>query len=127
VGNVVRSDEGSELLVRRENFAIHRRQDFVRQTLLIRIGKARRKFLERENEGVVGNDALGLLRDFFGDQAHGDKVITHAGAQNVLGLQEGLWNLMQASDVVFVVLYRVQWHRKRQVGKARVNPSAAAR
>ena len=53
-------------------------------------------------------------------------MIAHAGAQNVLGLEEGVGNLVQASDVVFVVLHRVEWHGKREVGHTHMNASAAA-
>ena len=40
MGYVVRLDEGSELLVRRENFVTNGGRDLVGETLLIRIGKS---------------------------------------------------------------------------------------
>src|SRR5581483_5952360 len=96
---IVGSDKGGELLVRRKNFAVNRRSDLVRETFLIRIGKAGRKFFERKNEWIGGDHALRLPRNLFGDEAYWDKMIAQTGFQNALRLQERLGNLVQASDV----------------------------
>jgi hypothetical protein len=53
-------------------------------------------------------------------------VIVHSGAEHLLGLEEGLGDLVQAGDVVLVVLDGVEGHGKREVGEVGVDAAAAA-
>jgi hypothetical protein len=54
-------------------------------------------------------------------------VIFHTGAEDVLGLEEGLGDLVETRDVVLVVLDGVEWHGKREVSKIGMDASTAAR
>ena len=51
----------------------------------------------------------------------GDEVVLYAGAEDVFGLEEGARNLVEARDVVLVVLDGVEGHGEREVGDAGVD------
>ena len=95
------------------------------EPLLVGVGEAGRKFLEREDEGVGGDHAFGLAGNLFGDEADGNEVIFHSGAEDFLGLEESPWDLVEAGDVVLVVLDGVEWHGKREVGEVGMDATAA--
>jgi len=64
VGDVVRGDESSELLVGREDLVVDRGSDLVRETILFGVGKVGGEFLERKDEWVGGDDSFGLAGIF---------------------------------------------------------------
>ena len=126
VGNVVRGDEGGELLVRREHLVVDCGGDLVGETLLVGLGEAGRKFLEGKNEGIGGDDSFGLPGNLFRDEADGNQVIFDAGAQDLFGLEEGLGDLVKACEVILVMLDGVEGHGERKVGEGGVDASPAA-
>ena len=62
-----------------------------------------------------------LDREFLDQKADGHQLVFHTRVQDFGGLAEHARNLVQTSDVILVVLDRVEWNRKRQVGKAGMN------
>ena len=58
---------------------------------------------------------------FSEQKANGHELVFHAGAQNFGGLAEDARNLVQARDVVFVVLDGIERNGERQIGEAGVD------
>ena len=59
--------------------------------------------------------------NFFQKESNGHELVFHAGAQNFGGLAQDARNLVQARDVVLVVLDGIEGHGKRQIGEAGVD------
>ena len=53
---------------------------------------------------------------FSSEKADGHEFVFHAGAEDFGGLAENARNLVEAGDVVFVVLDRVERNGERQIG-----------
>jgi hypothetical protein len=64
--------------------------------------------------------------NLFGDESDGDEVIVYSSAEDFLGLEECPRDLVQSRDVILVVLDRVEWHGKREVGQVCVDAATAA-
>ncbi len=126
VGDVVRGNEGRELLVSGKDLVVDGGGDLFGETLLFGVGEAGGELLERKEEGVGGDHALSLAGNLFGDESDGDEVIVHSGAEDFLGLEEGARDLVEARDVVLVVLDGIEWHGKREVGEVDMDATAAA-
>ena len=104
VGNVVGLGPCGELLIGGEDDVVDGFVDLRGEPALFRFGEGCGKLLERQEEGVGGDDAVALLRDLGSQELDGDEVVGNAGAQNGLGLGEGGGDLVQAGNVVLVML-----------------------
>ena len=91
----------------------------VRRCLVVG-GDAGRELLRGDQEGIGGDDAVALRGDLLEQEADGHEVVLHAGAQDFLGLGEDAGDLVEAGDVVLVVLDGVERDGEREVGEVGV-------
>ena len=119
---IIVTHEGDETLVGRKNLAIDRGQHRRSQPLLISLGNAGRKFLQRLGKGAgvsLGVGDLLSLRHHFFQQVTGRHQpvfhsLTHVGGH----LLEHPGDLMQSGEVVVVVLHAIERRQRHQFQKA---------
>ena len=121
VRGVVRGDEGGEGAVGGDDVLVDGVGDLGGEALLVFSGDAGGVLLRWDEEGVGVDDAVALAGDFFEQEADGHEVVFHAGAEDLGGLGEDAGNLVEARDVVLVVLDGVEGHAERKVGEAGVD------
>ena len=115
VRSVFRAQKGSEGLVGGKDIGLDGGGDLLRQTLLVFRRDFRRIFLCRNQKGIGVDDALALNRQLLDQESHRHQVVFHAGAQHFRGLAEDARNLVQARNVVLIVLHRIKRNRQRQI------------
>ena len=118
---VVGAHEIGELAVGRQHVGIDRVGDFLGQTLLIFSGNVGGIFLGGQQKRIGVDDALALHRNFFQQEAHRHQLVFHASAQDFGGLIQHARNLVQARDVILVMLHRIERDRERQIGQVGVD------
>ena len=95
--------------------------DRLGEALLILQRNAGRIFLGRQQKRVGRDDALTLRRNLFRQKSHRHELVLHTRPKNFGDLAQGARNLVQARDVVFVMLDRIERHRQRQIGEIGVD------
>src|SRR5215467_12131561 len=68
------------------------------------------------------NDALALYWKLLQKKSHRHEFVLHTGTKNLGGLVQDAGNLVQARNVVLIVLDRIERDRKRKIGEAGVHP-----
>ena len=53
-------------------------------------------------------------------------MISHTSAQNLFRLKQGLGDLVEAGNIILVMLNGVEGHREREIGQAGMNAPSAA-
>src|ERR1700735_1219211 len=113
IRRVVVGDESAESFVCGDYIGVDCIGNLLGEAFLIVGGNLRGIFLGRQQERIGVNDALALHRNFLQQKFHGHQFVVHSGAQNFGGLGQHARNLMQARDVVLVVLHRIERNGKR--------------
>ena len=118
---VVGAHEIGELAVGRQHTGIDCVGNFLGQTLLIFSGNVGGILLGGQQKRIGVDDALALHRNFFQQEAHRHQLVFHASAQDFGGLIQHARNLVQARDVILVMLHRIERDRERQIGQVGVD------
>ena len=113
VGNILGGDEAGERLIGRQHLVIGDVGNLLGEALLIRGGDTGGKLLRRRKKGVGRDDAIALHWNLFQQKPDRHEVVLHTGAENLFGLREDAWDLVKASDVVLIPLYRVEGNSER--------------
>ena len=115
------ADEIGEFLVGRNDVGVDGIGDLLRQALLIVGRNIGGIFFRRQQKRIGVNDALALRRNFFEQKAHRHQLVFHAGAQDFGGLAQRARNLVQARDVILVMLDGIERNGERQIREAGVD------
>ena len=117
VRGVLGGDEGGEGLVGGQDLGVDGVGDLFGEPLLVLGRDARRELVGGDQEGIGGDDAVALRGDLLEQEADGHELVLHAGAQDLFGLGEDAGDLVEAGDVVLVVLDGVERDGEREVGQ----------
>ena len=118
VRRVFGAHESRERLVSGNDVGVDGVGDLLGQALLVFGGDAGGIFFCRQQERIGVDDALALHGNLFEEKSNGHEVVFHAGAKDFGGLGEDARNLLQAGDVVLVVLDGIEGDGERQVREA---------
>ena len=121
VRGVVVGDEGGEGGEGGVDLVVDGLRDGGGEALVVGVGEAGGHLLDGDEEGVGGDDVVALGGDFFEDEARGHEVILHAEAEDFGGLGEDAGDLVEAGDVVLVVLDGVEGDGVGEVGEGDVD------
>ena len=116
LGSILRGDKLREILVRGYCLVVDGVGDLLRQALLVFGGDPGGIFFCGQQKGIGVDDSLALRRNFLRQEAHRHEFVLHAGLQHFDCLRQRLRNLFQSRDVIFVMLYGIERHGKRQIG-----------
>src|ERR1700677_2708960 len=120
MGSVLRRHEARELLIGGQHLVIDCFRNLAGKALLVGSGNAAGVFLCRLQKRIIRDDSLALGGNLLQQKANGHEVVFHACAQNLFGLREHARNLMQARNVILVVLDAAERRGEREIGQISV-------